>query len=468
MINTLRSQWAQYGFLVFLALVFLTGGSSRAETASLLILRPASLLLLAWAVATTPAAVWRDNKALLALAFGWAALTAAHLLPLPPAAWQALPGRDLAASIDAAAGLPDLWRPLSLVPWRTLNALFALAVPLAVLLFALRLRREQWSGLVFLLLAVVVASAVLGLLQIIGGAGNPFYTYRVTNPDSGVGLLANRNHNAVLLSLGFPLIAATLSLWTAKAEHVRLREWAGAGAGVLLIPFILTTQSRAGILVALLCAGLAWWTYRSPAPLAQKRRPRRAIDPRLVFGLIAGAALVALTLLFTATNAVERLGRLGQEDDELRWQIWPPIWRMATEYLPWGSGIGTFVEVYQIDEPAALLQPSYINHAHNDWLELLLTGGLPAAALLLASLAWLVVRGWRNLRTPGRQQEAVLRRLGVSICAVLALASVYDYPLRAPAMAALLALAVAMLAGRLDGEPFSRASRTGTDSTVGR
>lgn len=468
MIKTLRHRWPQVGLPLFLVLVFLMGGGSRAETASLLILRPLSVLALAYALATLPREAWRDNKVLLALALGCAGLTALHLVPLPPAVWQALPGRELAASIDAAAGLDGMWRPLSLVPWRTLNALFALAAPLAVLLLALRLPREGWRRVVFLLLALVVASAVLGLLQIIGGAGNPFYTYRITNPGSGVGLFANRNHNAVFLSLGLPLIAATLSLWTAKAEHVRLREWAGAGAGVLLIPFILTTQSRAGILIAVLSAGLAWWTYRSPAPLAQKRRPRRAIDPRIVFGVIAGTGLAALTVLFTATNAVERLGRLGQEDDELRWQIWPPIWRLTLDYLPWGSGIGTFVEVYQTREPAGLLQPSYINHAHNDWLEVLLTGGLPAAALMIGGVAWLGLRGWRHLRRGERQVDAVLRRLGASICLILALASVYDYPLRAPAMAALFALGAAMLAGRFHADARSADAATGPDSVVGR
>jgi hypothetical protein len=41
-------------------------------------------------------------------------------------------------------------------------------------------------------------------------------------------------------------------------------RWRGYAAD----SFILTTQSRAGILIAI-CSRPCWWTYRSPAPLAQ-------------------------------------------------------------------------------------------------------------------------------------------------------------------------------------------------------
>lgn len=444
MIQKLRSRFPDAGLMALVVAIFVLGGSARADVASVPLLRFLGCTALAYAMVTIPPETWRANRALLSVAFAWTALTALHLVPLPPSLWHVLPGRDLAVQIDDASGLGDVWRPLSLVPWRTLNALFSLTIPLAVLLLTLRLEPARANRLVYLLLALVLASAVLGLLQVIGGAGNPFYTYRVTNADSAVGLFANRNHNAVFLALGYPLIAASLSLLPAVAENMRLREWTGAGAGVLLIPFVLTTQSRAGILIGLVAIALALWTYRSPAQEAQRRRPRRQIDPRIAFGVLAGGGMVVLTMVFTATNAIERLGRLGQNDDELRWQIWPPIWRLVEQYLPFGSGIGTFVEIYKVAEPEQLLQPTYVNHAHNDWLEVMLEGGVPAIIIVAAALAILVIRGSTTLRSARTAQEIVLRRLGASICVLLALASVYDYPLRTPALAALLSVGVAM------------------------
>ncbi len=449
MTKVLRPMRPELGLIVLVGIAFLLGGGARADIASLMLLRPIAILALAFALVRLPRERWRANRGLLACAFALVGLTMLHLVPLPPGLWQALPGRDLAAEIDAAAGLGEIWRPLSLVPWRTLNALFALTLPLAALLLALRLPPERLAPVVYVLLALVLLSATLGLLQVIGGQGNAFYTYRITNAESAVGLFANRNHNAIFLSIGFPLLAAALSLLPVAAEHVRTREWAGAGIGLLIIPFLLTTQSRAGIVLGVVGIALALWVYQSPAPDAQRRRPRRHLDPRLVFGALAGMAVVALTMVFTATNAIERLARFGQTDQELRLQIWPPIARLAVEYLPWGSGIGTFEDVYAVAEPDAQLGPLYTNHAHNDWLEIALTGGLPLLLLVAIAVVVLLRTGLAGLRAARTSREKVLRKLGLSILFVLALASVYDYPLRTPSLAVLFAIGVALWAGRL-------------------
>lgn len=443
MIQSLRRNLPDYGVLVLIIAIFALGGSAREDMASVPPLRFIGCVALALALVTTPRPIWHANRSLLTIAFAWAVLGLIHLLPLPPGLWHALPGRELAVQIDAAAGLGDVWRPLSLVPWRTVNALFSLTIPLAIMLFALRSDSNQASRIVYVLLALVLVSAMVGLLQIIGGTGNPFYTYRVTNEGSAVGLFANRNHNAIFLALGFPLIAAALALAPAVAENVKLREWAGAGAAILLIPFILTTQSRAGILVGALSLALGLWTYRSPLSEAQRRRPRKQLDPRLIFGGLAAAGMVALTVVLTATNAIERLGRLGQEDDELRLQIWPPIWDLIGDFMPLGSGMGTFVEVYKTIEPPELLSPSYVNHAHNDWLEIMLTGGIPAIAIVVAAIVLFAKGASYILQRSTKAQDVVLRRLGASICLVLAVASLYDYPLRTPSLAALLATGAA-------------------------
>ncbi len=446
MIRRLLDNLPEAAILALLGFAFLLGGSARPDMLSVILLRPIGVLLLALAIAWTPREVWRGNRVLIGIALAWIALALVQLVPLPQAVWQALPGRELAIEIDAAVGL-DVWRPLSLVPWRTFNALLALCLPLAVLLLTLQVRRDRQHRVVYLLFALVIVSAVLGLLQVIGGPNNGFYTYRVTNPDSAVGLLANRNHNAIFLSLGLPLLAASLALWPTASELVRLRNAAGAGAGLLLIPFILTTQSRAGILVALLCAGLALWVFRAPAAVSQKRRPRTQINPRLIFGGFAAVGVVLLTVVFTATNAVERLSRLGREDDELRLTIWPNVARLIGDYFPIGSGFGTFDEIYRTAEPAETLSPKYINHAHNDWLEVLMTGGLPAALILLAAVVFFATRSLQVLRTERDPRAIVLHRLGISICFVLALASLYDYPLRTPALAALFAAGMALACG---------------------
>ena len=43
----------------------------------------------------------------------------------------------------------------------------------------------------------------------------------------------------------------------------------------------------------------------------------------------------------------------------------------AKAYMPWGSGLGSFVPVYAMTEPPRdVLANTFANHAHNDILEL--------------------------------------------------------------------------------------------------
>ena len=53
---------------------------------------------------------------------------------------------------------------------------------------------------------------------------------------------------------------------------------------------------------------------------------------------------------------VEALERLFAEGDENRLATWGPIAQMIWAYFPFGSGIGSFVDVYRVAEPRELLR----------------------------------------------------------------------------------------------------------------
>ena len=462
MIDALKTLTRPHHVLVgYIALVFLLGGGARDDIASLVILRPLALVVLGYALAIADPRRMRANRGLLLLAGAWVALVASHLVPLPPALWQALPGRELAVAIDHAAGLGDPWRPLSLVPHRTLNALFALAVPLAALVLAVNCSREGLRQSVYALLAMALLGAILSLLQVIGGPGNPFYLYRITNADSAVGLFANRNHNAVFLALAIIMLGA-LHVMHQPPRELR-KSWMVllGGMALSLVPFLVITQSRAGLALGLLALGAWYWLQRGPKPSGQSRRGRVPLISPTVLALGVGAAgLAAMTWLFTAGNALERLTRGGATDDELRLRIWPTTWELIAQHFPFGSGIGSFVEVYEVAEPSSTLGTSYINHAHNDWLELALTGGLPAVTLVVIGILWLLRKGLRGFAS-ATPADRTLRQLGWAVLGLFALASLYDYPLRTPSLATVFILVLVWIAGRVPSaspEP-SRAAR---------
>lgn len=448
MLDRIRSlHRPDYVLVLYCLAVFLLGGGARDDIVTLAILRPLSVMALAYGLVVLDPARLQANRALALFAAAWAGLVVLHLVPLPPQIWHNLPGRELAVAIDGATGLADKWRPISLVPYRTVNSLLSLTVPLAALVLAINLTREQLRLTVFALVALAFVSAILSLLQVIGGPGNAFYLYRITNADSAVGLFANRNHNAILLSLAIVMLGTSTALRPAPRELRRGWMLIMGGAALALVPFLVITQSRAGLVLGVLALGAAAWMQRQPQVTGRSRRAKPPINPALVAGTIGAVALAALTWLMTAGNALERLTRGGTADDELRLRIWPGSWELAWQHFPLGSGIGTFVEVYEAGEPASTLGPIYINHAHNDFLELAMTGGVPAIALLLAAILWLIPKGFREF-SGATGGDRSLRLLGLITLGFFALGSLYDYPLRTPSLAIVFILALVWIAGR--------------------
>jgi O-antigen ligase len=433
------------------------GGSGRDDVTSLIVLRPISMLALAVALCFLPRAVWQRNKALLTCAFAAVLLVALQLVPLPPAIWHALPGRDFVVAIDRAAGMPDIWRPVSLVPYRTANALMALALPVAVLLLALTIERERHYRIALLLLAGVFASALFGLLQIIGGEGNPFYLYRITNDGSAVGLFANRNHHSVALAMGFPLTAALVAMTMRRnEENSGALQWGGLAFAALLLPSLLVAQSRAGVLMGLVgLASVPFILKISPLQIAAGLGGR-GVKWKMGLALAALVAVAFLTVQMTAFNSFDRLfASASGSEASLRFNTWPAAIRLAMESLPFGTGMGSFVEAYRVVEPDFMLRPQYMNHAHNDLIELFLTGGLPAMLLLAVSLV-VVVRGYFRGSSEDRSGTSLMfRRLGAVLLLLVFLASCYDYPLRTPLMAAIFSLALTWTAGRSVGDQSS-------------
>ena len=435
----LRTRAAFIGLLVLLVVGFLIAGGGRDDLLSLLIWRPLTMMALMLAIAIYWRDAWQNGRALLLFALAAIGLVALHLIPLPPAIWTALPGRDILVAIYRDAGMALPWPPLSVAQARTWNALFSLAAPLAALVLVLSIDMHWQRKLLLVLLALGFTSGVIGLIQAIGPAQSPLYFYRITNNGLSVGLLANRNHQATFLAAMYPLIAANLSFFQGKPEQLFFHRAMAIAAGLLLIPLILVTGSRGGVILALVGMVSAWWVYRSPVAKVRSAEKKTETRKRLIgFGLVS---LLLVLAIFVAmrTPALQRLIETDPAD-ELRVTALPVIVDATERFFPFGSGFGTFVEVYQIFEPNSFITASYFNHAHNDYIELLLTAGIPGLLLVLWAgvLALLSLRSLIQLRSlpqdkPGFQSQ-VLGRAGFSVIAMLALYSAADYPLRVPSL----------------------------------
>ncbi|MBK8631856.1 MAG: hypothetical protein IPN84_17245 [Sphingomonadales bacterium] len=315
-----------------LILIFATGGASRADVASLPVLRPAATAFLFLGLYWLKAEQVSRHRFL----FGWAAaialLALGQLIPLPPHVWQSLPGRDLIAEIDHTVGLGEIWRPLTMTPAATRNAFWSLMPPLACLVLAAQLEATEHKKVLNLVLLFGLTSAAMGMLQLLGDPNGPLYFYKVTNNGAAVGLYANRNHQALLLATLLPMLAVWALMQTDDSHVARLRAVLAIGAGGFIVPLLLITGSRAGLILglgalalssAILAAGLRGSAKgNSTSNLASgstRAKPKgwRIGIPALIGLLLGGVAvLVAITVAFSRDLALERLiARDIAEDD---------------------------------------------------------------------------------------------------------------------------------------------------------
>lgn len=437
-------------FIGFVLVTAMFGGASRGDALSQIVVRTLAIAFAAAALVLARREGWRTLRPLLVFLLLLAALIAVQLVPLPPSVWMALPGRSIIAEAAPLAGIEQPWRPISMSPDETINSLLALLPGFAALLLYANLPRDRRLLIVNLLLGVVMLSAIMGLAQITTQA-SWLYPYRITNDGTAVGLFANRNHQGLLLSMSFPLLATI-------ASYPRHRGTRGGAVQVVLmmialfmVPLILATGSRAGF-IAMLLGMLGGQAILIASPRSRRDeggRGRRRLFPPWVWLLVAAVVAVAVIAAIQSSRA-EALQRLFERDlaEDKRVLAFRPMIEMAQAYFPVGTGFGAFPDVFRFHEPFDNLALTYMNHAHNDLLEIVIEGGAVAVALIAAFLIWFVGRSYAAWRGTGGDPAArLLARLGSVLLGMMLLASLADYPLRTPTMSVVFVLACCWLVG---------------------
>ena len=358
-------------------------------------------------------------------------LTIVHLIPLPPSIWQALPGRNVLIEIDQVAGNTNINRPLSVDPEGTLNALYSLSIPAAVLLLAVKLQlREQ----MLLVIAVTTLALVSALVVVLQAAGSNFTLYPFTSPTPGI--FANRNHQSILLAAAFPMLAASSYFANRMGIDRKLAQACAITIGLGLVPVIVVLGSRTGLGVAAVGLALALLIR----PREQRKDNKYVRIKSLGIRLASASASVAVMLWSTFFAARDvAFSRLDEAGSDLRYSLWTNVVKDMPNWMPWGSGIGSFADTYQIHEPPQSIRESFINHAHNDWLEIAYTSGIPGILICCSAMILFLIGILRFPQLSGR--TSVLAGAGLSVLFLLAISSLADYPLRTPILSTLLVLA---------------------------
>nr|WP_269140754.1 O-antigen ligase family protein [Oryzicola mucosus] len=187
---------------------------------------------------------------------------------------------------------------------------------------------------------------------------------------------------------------------------------AGAVGLIFVLLMLLSAGSRAGVVIGLLIfvASLLLLTARSRAGIGA------------LVAVFVGVALY--TMGVWARFESENTAGL----DDLRLEFLQTSWEGIKQNWLLGIGYGNFEKAYQIYEKPEQIFQYFVNHAHNEYVQLVFEGGILAAGLIMLYLIVIHVQIWRN-GTDGFRKVAYLSIL------FLLLHSLIDYPLRTYALA---------------------------------
>jgi O-antigen ligase len=239
---------------------------------------------------------------------------------------------------------------------------------------------------------------------------------------------------AILLVASIPFVAAI-----ATAEKVRTMQRYSAvlailgGLAIVIMVGIALNGSLAGYGLALPVAAASLLIFLPPAS-------------RVRLWVVGAAALMMIGALIALQSSPVGSGSLGERATgsvSSRAVILSTTAKAARDFMPFGSGFGSFRSVYPLYEEPTAVTKTFVIHAHNDYAELILELGLPGALLILLFIAWWGIAVWRIWDTT--EPRPFARAAAIASAAIL-VHSFVDFPLRTAAVAALFAVCLALLA----------------------
>jgi O-antigen ligase len=297
----------------------------------------------------------------------------------------------------ATHGTIDEWKTWDAVlNWTTSFAAFSLALELGAV------RRERFLRV--LLIFAVLLSIIASFTALTSPPGRVFWIFDTGTNLPTLGPFVYRNQYAAFVEAVLPL--AILRALLDRSRWVMYTLMAA-----VLFASVVAGGSRAG---SILCVAEILIT---PAiAFAQKR----ISGPTLARVLAGGVAAVAI---LTAVVGWETIWNRLQEPNpySLRAELVRSSVEMVRDRPLVGFGLGTWADAYPAY--AHFDDGSFVNQAHNDWVQWAAEGGVPFLLLMFAIAVWTVRPAIRSLWGVG--MLAVFMHCGV------------DYPMQQrPALAA--------------------------------
>jgi len=306
-----------------------------------------------------------------------AALALLQTLPLPGS------NSDPALSVG-------IWKTISADPYQTrfvAMQLLTLALALA-LLYRYGSSERRIRVLIHVIIGVAVLSAIFGILRQ-SVQSEPGFLLPILRPGAGYGQFINRNHFGFMMEMAFGLGLGLIIGGGIKKKHATAYV-------AMLLPIwtaLVLANSRGAILAMitqLVMAGLLIRTvkrdsYNYDSPFYRATHSvglRLSLLLVLVFGAAFGAIWVGGDRLLSSFETIS--GELSSEtsiaqEGVTRNEIWRATLRMFSAHPILGVGLGGYwIAITAHHEASGTMTPQ---EAHNEYLELLASGGVVGFAI---------------------------------------------------------------------------------------
>ncbi|MGQ9646964.1 MAG: O-antigen ligase family protein [Thermodesulfobacteriota bacterium] len=343
----------------------------------------------------------------------------------------ALPQSDIRNSQFAISFVPFLTK-IEFYKWLALVGLF---------LFLLHWRRfgngfRTMNLLVTVILLMGVFESLYGMFEFFSGHHHILHLKGIS---SVTGTFMNRNYFAGYLLMVIPLSMGFF--FSREALHTRrLRGWrqrlSSLDGKTLLVAFgiivmilaLLFSASRMGILSLLVSFTLISILFR-----AGQRGKGISKTSLLILGLgLLWAIWIGLDVVITRFFTVS-------DEMKWRWTVWTDTLRIARDFPIWGTGLGTFSQVFPMYK--SFHMQWLVTHAENDFFQLASDVGFIGVGILSILFIFLFAKALRKTRSVSTADSA--RYIGNgSLVGILALMfhSLFERNLQVPANALLFTL----------------------------
>jgi len=330
-----------------------------------------------------------------------------------------------------------------------LQLLLAYAVLLFLASQAFR-TAEDWRGFLWFVMSFGFLVAIFGILQHLTFNGKLYWFREMRYGGIPFGPYVNRNHFAGFAELVIPVALVPLVLGKVRRE----RRFAVVIFALLPIGALFLSASRGGMLSFAAEIGV----------LALLMVLRRA-GGRHIF---AGGVVLLLAFLLVSWLGVRQILERFSSMQSLevtvgkRATMRQDAWHMFRDH-PWtGTGLSTLPLVFPAYE--SLYDGKIVNHAHNDYLEMLADTGLAGALCCTWFIGALFFVSLKQLLVTDNSFAAALHLSGLVACCGFLVHSLVDFNLHIPGNALLFFLMALLSTARIPQSPAKRHPRYNSET----